>query len=132
MDATTPATIDDYVAAFPPEIQEKLTAMRTTIRAAAPEAVETISYGMPAFAQNGILVYFAAAKRHIGFYPTAGPMAAFAEFGPYAHSKGAVQFPLDQPLPLDLVDRIVRFRVAEQMAKTAKKHQKRAGASNAQ
>ena len=122
---TSVSTIDEYIANFPEDIQEKLTAMRTTIHAAAPDAVETISYGMPAFAQHGNLVYFAAAKRHIGLYPTSSAIAAFQhEFGPYTSSKGAVQFPLDQPLPLDLVDRIVRFRVAENLAKAATKASK--------
>ncbi len=109
-----PATIDEYIAAFPTDVQERLQAIRQTIHAAAPEATEAISYGMPTFKLNGNLVHFAAFKHHIGFYPAPTGLEAFAErLAPYKHSKGAVQFPLDQPLPLDLVTDITKFRVEE-------------------
>ncbi|HEX8035572.1 MAG TPA: DUF1801 domain-containing protein [Ktedonobacterales bacterium] len=118
-------TIDEYIATFPENIQAKLQALRATIRAAAPDAEERISYAMPAFAQNGILVYFAAAKNHIGFYPTSSGIAAFQdELSAYEGSKGAVRFSNDQPLPLDLITRIVKFRLAESLARGAEKAQK--------
>jgi uncharacterized protein YdhG (YjbR/CyaY superfamily) len=108
------ASIDAYIAAAPPDRRARLDELRAAIRAAAPEAEETISYGMPAFAQHGTLVYFAALKNHIGFYPTASGIAAFQEeLAAYEGTKGAVRFPLDRPLPLDLIQRIVRFRVEE-------------------
>lgn len=114
------ASIDDYIAAAPPDTQERLRTLRAAIRAAAPDATETIGYGMPAFAQNGTLVYFAARKGGIGFYPTSSGIAAFQdELSCYAGTKGAVRFPLDRPLPLDLIQRIVRFRVEETRQKTA-------------
>jgi uncharacterized protein YdhG (YjbR/CyaY superfamily) len=107
-------TIDEYIQTFPENIQTILEKMRQTIRKAAPEAVETISYRMPAFKLNGILVYFAAAKNHIGFYPTASPIEVFKkELSPYKTSKGAIQFPLNMPVPWDLVEKIVKFRVKE-------------------
>lgn len=115
-------TIDEYIAAFPENIQAQLEALRVTIRAAAPEAEERISYQMPAFALNGNLVYFAAAKHHIGFYPTASGIKAFQdELAQYEGSKGAVRFPIGQPLPMDLIRRIVQFRVAENLGKAAAK-----------
>jgi uncharacterized protein YdhG (YjbR/CyaY superfamily) len=124
--ATGFSTIDEYIATFPPETRSLLETMRATIHAAAPGAKEIISYGMPAYAQHGNLVYFAAAKRHIGLYPTSSAMRAFeADFAGYVHSKGAVQFPLDQPLPLHLVTKIVAFRVAENLARAEAKAQKR-------
>ncbi len=114
-------TIDEYITAFPPDVQEKLEQMRVTIRAAAPDAVEKINYGMPTFAQNGNLVFFGAFKQHIGFYPTPSGIEAFKdELSVYKGAKGSVQFPLDEPLPLDLVRRIVEFRVAENLAKAGK------------
>jgi uncharacterized protein YdhG (YjbR/CyaY superfamily) len=107
-----PANVDEYIAAFPPDVQARLESLRQTVRAAAPQAQETLSYGMPAFRQKNNLVYFAAAKHHIGFYPTASAIEAFREqLAPYKTSKGAVQFPLDQPLPLDLVTEMVKYRV---------------------
>jgi uncharacterized protein YdhG (YjbR/CyaY superfamily) len=115
-------SIDEYIATFPPEIQKLLQTMRETIRAEAPEATERISYQMPTFYQHGNLVHFAALKRHIGFYPTSSGVAAFErELRAYASTKGAVQFPLDQPLPLDLVRRITRFRVRENQERAAAK-----------
>ena len=115
-------TIDEYISRYPADVQERLQALRATIRAAAPEAEECISYGMPAFRLHGNLVYFGAAKRHIGFYPTPNGLEAFQEeLAPYAASRGTAQFPYDQPLPLELVDKIVRYRVAENMSKAAAK-----------
>ncbi len=119
MDAKkTPATIDEYIAAFPEDVQERLQAIRATIHAAAPQATEAISYAMPTFKLNGNLVHFAAFKHHIGFYPAPSGLDAFAErLAPYKHAKGSVQFPLDQPLPLDLVTEITKFRVEQTQKK---------------
>jgi uncharacterized protein YdhG (YjbR/CyaY superfamily) len=105
------ASIDAYIAAAPQDRRPLLQELRATIRAAAPEAEETISYNMPAFAQNGTLVYFAALKNHIGFYPTASGIAAFQEeLAAYEGTKGAVRFPLDRPLPRDLIQRCAAWR----------------------
>ncbi len=115
-------TMDEYIASFPKTIQELLERMRHTIREAAPEAVETISYQMPTFKLNGNLVHFAAFKHHIGFYPTPSGIEAFKkELATYESSKGSVQFPMDKPIPLDLVKRIVEFRVKETKGKTKKR-----------
>lgn len=117
----SPNAIDDYIAAFPPATQALLQQMRATIRAAAPDAQETISYKMPAFAQAGMLVYFAPRANYIGFYPTGSGIEAFKEeLAPYWGTKGSAHFPFDQPLPTDLITRIVRFRVAENLARAAK------------
>jgi len=106
--------IDAYMDGFPTETQALLRRMRELIRTEAPEATEKISYGMPTFFLRGNLVHFAAYAGHIGFYPTPSGIDAFAaELEPYKHAKGSVQFPLDRPLPEDLIRRIVRFRVAE-------------------
>jgi len=114
--------VDEYVDRCPGEVQRLLTRMRLTIRKAAPEAKEKISYGIPTLALNGNLVHFAVFKNHIGFYPTPSAIAAFSkQLSSYQHSKGAVQFPLDEPLPLALVSRMVRFRVKEQLSKRKKK-----------
>ncbi len=120
MDKPTP--IDEYISAAPPEVQQKLIEMRNVIRAAAPDAGEKISYGMPTFTLAGRnLVHFAAFKNHIGFYPVPSGIEAFLEeLSKYKQGKGSVQFPLDQPLPLDLVTRIVRFRVAENLKHIAR------------
>jgi uncharacterized protein YdhG (YjbR/CyaY superfamily) len=119
-------SIDEYIAAYPADIQARLEAVRATCHAAAPDAEERISYAMPTFTLHGNLVHFAALKRHIGFYPTPSGIAAFAaECAPYASTKGAIQFPLDQPLPLALIGKIVEFRAAEQRAKAAAKAGKR-------
>jgi uncharacterized protein YdhG (YjbR/CyaY superfamily) len=108
------ASIDASIAAAPADRRPLLQELRAAIRAAAPEAEETISYSMPAFAQHGTPVYFANLKDRIGFYPTSRGIAAFQEeLAPYAGTKGAVRLPLDRPLPLDLIGRIVRFRVEE-------------------
>jgi uncharacterized protein YdhG (YjbR/CyaY superfamily) len=119
-------TIDEYIAHFPPDIQEILQKLRATIRAAAPEAEEAISYQMPTFKLKGNLVHFAAYKNHIGFYPAPRGIEAFAqELSVYKGSKGTVQFPIDQPLPLDLISKIVHFRVAGNLEKAAAKATKR-------
>jgi uncharacterized protein YdhG (YjbR/CyaY superfamily) len=114
-------SIDEYISAFPEDIQQKLQEMRRTIHECAPEATEAISYSMPTFKLNGNLVHFAAFQHHIGFFPAASGVEEFAkQLSGYKHSKGAIQFPLDQPLPLDLVREIVRFRVQENLAKKKK------------
>jgi uncharacterized protein YdhG (YjbR/CyaY superfamily) len=111
-------TINDYIKTFPAEIQEILENIRRVIHKAAPEAEETISYQMPAFKLNKVLVYFAAHKNHIGFYPTASGIESFKiELTNYTFSKGAIQFPLDKPIPYDLIENIVKFRVRENQAK---------------
>jgi uncharacterized protein YdhG (YjbR/CyaY superfamily) len=115
-------SIDEYIATFPADIQALLETVRATIKAAAPGAEERISYQMPAFALHGNLVYFAALKDHIGLYPTSSGIAAFKdELAGYTSTPGAVRFPIDQPLPLDLISRIVRFRVAENLSRAAAK-----------
>ena len=115
-------TIDEYIKAQPPKTQKVLKELRAAIRAAAPQAGETINYAIPTFTFNGNLVHFAAFDRHIGFYPTPSGVAAFKkELAAYEGAKGSVKFPLDKPLPLKLVTRIVKFRVAEQLKKSPKK-----------
>jgi len=117
MDKNTPKSIDHYLERLPADQQQRLQKLRETIRKAAPDADEKISYGMPAFAQNGNLVYFAAWKSHIGFYP-AGDVSAFrADLADYKVSKGTIQFANDEPLPLGLVARIVKQRVKQNLAK---------------
>jgi uncharacterized protein YdhG (YjbR/CyaY superfamily) len=119
--ATKATSIDEYIDGFPVDIRKKLKDLRTIIRAAAPTATEKISYSMPAFAQNGILVYFAGYESHIGFYPTASGIAAFkSRLAKYKTSKGTVQFPLDKPLPVGLIKAIVKHRVAMDQAKSKK------------
>jgi Uncharacterized conserved protein len=118
-------TIDEYISQFPPEIQEKLEAVRKVLKESAPEAEERISYQMPAFFQNGVLVYFAALKNHIGFYPTAIGIVNFKEeLSDYKTSKGAVQFPLSKPIPYELISRIVKSRIDENKLKAEGKQQK--------
>jgi len=119
-------SIDEYIAAFPEEIQKILEELRAIIKAAAPEAQEKISYQMPAFALKGNLVYFAAYKKHIGFYPTSSGIQAFKnELSPYEGAKGTVRFPIDKPLPLDLIRKIVKFRVTENLRKAEIKASKK-------
>ena len=119
-----PGNVDAYIARFPKEIQEILEVLRATIRQAAPQAEEGISYRMPAYKYHGPLVYFAAHKNHIGFYAAPTGHAAFQqELSTYTSGKGSVQFPLDQPLPLPLVASIVEFRVQENLAKGQKDRQ---------
>ena len=118
----TPSTIDAYIRAFPRDVQKKLSELRATIHRAAPDAVEKISYRMPTFFQKKNLVHFAAYEHHIGFYPTPSGITAFRnELSGYVTSKGAVQFSIDEPLPRELVTRIVKFRVAENEAKAVVK-----------
>ncbi len=109
---------DKYIAAFPDEIQQRLNLIRETTRQAAPEATEKISYSMPTFYLKGNLVHFAGYQNHIGFYPAPSGIEVFQkELSVYKNAKGSVQFPHDQPLPLDLIGAIVKFRVTENMAK---------------
>ncbi|HTA61748.1 MAG TPA: DUF1801 domain-containing protein [Bacteroidia bacterium] len=119
MQATKFKTINEYHAAFPKNIQSLLTSLRNTIKQAAPKAEQVISYNMPAFKQNKVLVYYAVHAKHIGFYPTAKPMLEFkAQLTKYKTSKGAIQFPLDKKLPLALIKKIVKFRLAQIENKT--------------
>lgn len=118
----TAKSIDEYVDKFPESVRERLEKMRATIQRAAPKAEETISYGIPAFKLNGLLVWFAAFKGHIGFYPRKSAIIAFAEeLAVYKGAKGSVQFPFDEPLPIGLVSRIVKFRVKENLASNKKR-----------
>ncbi|MEP6988853.1 MAG: DUF1801 domain-containing protein [Chloroflexota bacterium] len=119
-------SIDEYIATFPEPIQALLQDIRETIKAAAPDAQEIISYQMPAFAQKGNLVYFSAGKNHIGFYPTPSAIKAFAdELSVYKGAKGSVQFQFNEPLPLELIGRMVQFRVAENLKKAEAKVKKK-------
>jgi uncharacterized protein YdhG (YjbR/CyaY superfamily) len=118
VDKNPPKTIDEYIAGFPPDVQDILQKIRLSIHQAAPDAQEAISYQMPTFKLNGNLVHFAAFKKHIGFYPVPSGIEAFKdELSAYHQGKGSVQFPLDQPIPYDLIRRIVQFRVQENLAK---------------
>ena len=122
MERSKSRTIDEYIKGQPPKTQKALRELRAAIRAAAPEAGETINYAIPTFTLNGNLVHFAAFDKHIGFYPTPSGIAAFKEeLAAYEGAKGSVKFPLDKPLPLKLVTRMVKFRVAEQLKKSPKK-----------
>jgi uncharacterized protein YdhG (YjbR/CyaY superfamily) len=115
-------TIDDYIEGFPPTVQSVLSQLRSTIRQAAPQAVEKISYRIPTFYLNGNLVHFAAFEHHVGFYPAPSGIARFRkELTRYKSAKGSVQFPLDEPLPLGLIADIVEFRVAENLLKKPKR-----------
>ncbi len=114
--------IDSYIATFPADVQEQLEQVRNAIQSSAPKAEEVISYNMPAFKYHGMLVYFAGYKQHIGFYPTASGIAAFKdELSKYKNAKGSVQFPLDKPMPLALIKKMVKFRVKENTEKAASK-----------
>ena len=118
-----PKDIDEYTSSFPPETQRALKQLRVTIKKAAPQAEEVISYGMPAFKLNGMLVYFAAHSKHIGFYPRpSGVEALRKELSTYKGGKGTVQFPLDKPLPLGLITKIVKFKVRQNLQKAKVKH----------
>jgi uncharacterized protein YdhG (YjbR/CyaY superfamily) len=124
MQTTKFKTIAQYHAAFPKNVQTILNTLHNTIKQAAPKATEVISYNMPAFKQNKILVYYAAHTAHIGFYPTAKPMVEFKdELTKYKTSKGAIQFPLDKKLPLALIKKIVKFRLAQTQNTTLVKKQ---------
>jgi uncharacterized protein YdhG (YjbR/CyaY superfamily) len=110
--------IDSYIATFPKDVQVVLEQVRDAIKTSAPKAEEVISYGMPAFKLHGMLVYFAGYKQHIGFYPTASGIAAFKdELSKYKNAKGSVQFPLDKPMPLALIKKMVKYRVQENIEK---------------
>jgi uncharacterized protein YdhG (YjbR/CyaY superfamily) len=118
-------TIDEYIATFPSEIQEILTNIRTVIKEETPEATEKISYGMPTFVLEGNLVHFAAFKKHIGFYPTPSGIDAFQkELSQYQTAKGSIQFPLNKPIPYDLIRQIVKYRINENRMKAEGKSKK--------
>ncbi len=123
---TAPKTIDEYIAGFPQDVQEILEKIRRTIRKAAPNAEETIKYQMPTFTLKGNLVYFAAFKKHIGFYPPATGNEKFKnELSVYEGAKGSVKFPLDKPIPYGLISKIVKFRVKENLERAEAKGKKR-------
>lgn len=125
-DQTAPKTIDEYIAGFPQEVQEILQKIRQTIRAAAPDAEEKISYQMPTFTLNGNLVHFAAFKNHIGLYPAPTGIEKFKkELAAYQSAKGSVRFPLDKPIPFALIGKITRFRVKENLARAKAKGKKK-------
>ncbi len=124
-DVAAPKTIDDYIAGFPPEVQEILRKVRQTVRDAAPDAQEAIRYRIPTFVLNGNLVHFAAFKKHIGFYPTPSGTERFKEaLAGYAGAKGSVRFPLDEPIPYELIGEIVRFRVKESLERARAREKK--------
>jgi uncharacterized protein YdhG (YjbR/CyaY superfamily) len=117
----TPKTIDEYIVQFPKEVQQKLQSVRQAIHEEAPLAVEKISYQMPTFYFRGNLIHFAAFQHHIGLYPLPETLETFAnDLAPYKQGKGSVQFPLDQDLPLEVIRRIVRFRLAQALKKKEK------------
>jgi uncharacterized protein YdhG (YjbR/CyaY superfamily) len=125
VDTVSPQNIDEYIAGFPLEIQKILQEIRFTISQAAPEATEKISYRMPTFVLEGNLVHFAAFKKHIGFYSTPSGTSKFQQdIVAYKHAKGSIQFPLDKPMPFDLIVQIVKFRVEENLAKAVAKQKK--------
>lgn len=116
------SSVEEYIKGFPENIRQLLQQMRKAIKAAAPEAVELISYGMPAYKLNGMLVYFAGYENHIGFYATPTGHASFKkELFIYKQGKGSVQFPIDQPLPLALITKIVKYRVKENLQRVKTK-----------
>lgn len=120
-----PETIDEYIATFPADVRAILKKIRATARKAAPQATEKISYRMPAFAMKGILIYFAAFKQHIGVYPPIrGDKKLDRNLAPYRGEKGNLKFPLDEPMPYDLIARIVRLRVKQQLEKALAKRKK--------
>ncbi|HEU0296531.1 MAG TPA: DUF1801 domain-containing protein [Anaerolineales bacterium] len=123
---TPPKNIDEYIAGFPEDVQKVLEKIRKTIRKAAPQAEEIINYGIPTFTLNGNLVHFAAFKNHIGFYPTPSGIEKFKdELSVYEGAKGSVQFPLDKPMPLGLISKIVKFRAKENLERAAAKGRKK-------
>jgi uncharacterized protein YdhG (YjbR/CyaY superfamily) len=120
-----PESIDEYIAGFPRDVQDILKQIRATIRQAAPDAEEAIKYRIPTFVLNGNLVHFAAFKNHIGLYPTPSGIDAFRqELSRYVGAKGSVQFPIDEPMPLKLIEKIVKFRVKEARAKSTARNRK--------
>jgi len=125
-DRSAPRTIDEYISAFPPDVQSILRKIRLTVRAAAPQAEEKISYRMPAFAMKGILIYFAAFKNHIGVYPPVrGDEKLNKKLARYRGEKGNLKFPLNEPIPYDLISRIVKFKVKEQLARARSKREEK-------
>jgi uncharacterized protein YdhG (YjbR/CyaY superfamily) len=121
-DSAAPKTIDEYIAGFPPDVQAILQKIRATIHDAAPDADEAISYRMPTFKLEGNLVHFAAFKDHVGFFPTSSGVANFEdELSAYDTSKGTIRFPLGEPIPYDLIARIVKFRVKENLERAEAK-----------
>ncbi|WP_054027181.1 iron chaperone [Bacillus sp. FJAT-28004] len=119
-------TIDQYIANYSPEIQDILEKIRGVIKEAAPEATEKIGYQMPTFVLHGNLVHFAAYKNHIGLYPAPSGIEAFKQqLSPYKGAKGSIRFPLDQPIPYELISEIVKYRVAENLQKAANKKAKK-------
>jgi uncharacterized protein YdhG (YjbR/CyaY superfamily) len=123
---TTFNSIDEYILQFPSEVQEILRMLRKVVKDSAPEAQEKISWQMPTFVLHGNLVHFAAHKKHIGFYPSDTGITAFKEaLSQYKASKGAVQFPLDKPIPYELISKIVKFRVAENIKRAEEKLKKK-------
>jgi len=118
-----PADANTYIAGFPADVQNKLQQLRELVRSLAPDAAEVISYGLPAFKQkSGMLVWYAAHTNHIGLYPRASVIEAFADrLKPYKFAKGSIQFPFNQPLPIDLITDIVNFRIAENLQKVKRK-----------
>lgn len=119
-------TTDEYIAGFPPDIQAILQKVRATIQSAAPDAKETISYQMPTFVLEGNLVHFAAFKSHIGLYPTPSGTERFrGELSAYEHGKGSIKFPLNKPIPYDLISRIVKFRVEENLQRAAARQRRK-------
>jgi uncharacterized protein YdhG (YjbR/CyaY superfamily) len=122
---TAPRNIDEYIGGFPPDVQKLLKKVRATIKKAAPGAGEAIKYAIPTFTLNGNLVFFAAYKNHIGFYPAPRGIEKFKkDLSAYEGGKGSVRFPLDQPIPYELISKIVKFRVAENLKKAAAKGKK--------
>ena len=129
-DSTQPRTISEYISLFPRDIREILEMVRRTVRRAAPDAEETISYRIPAFKSNGALVYFAAFKNHIGFYPPVrGDAALEKAVSKYAGEKGNLRFPLDEPIPYNLIARIVKLRVKQNAAKQPVRRKRPKGGS---
>ena len=125
-DPASPTTIDEYIASFPQDVQKILSKIRMTIRKNAPDAEETIKYRMPTFILKGNLVYFAAFKNHIGFYPIPTGIEEFQkELSGYHVGRGSIQFPLDKPIPYDLITRVVKFRVKENLKKAETKEKKK-------
>ncbi len=128
MTPALPRDIDEYIAGFPPQVQAILERIRQTVRGAAPEAEEKISYRMPTFVQGRVLVHFAAFQHHIGLYPpVSGDAGLAAALAPYAGEKGNLRFPYAEPIPYDLIERIVQLRLRQLPAKRAAKSQKRPG-----
>ena len=126
MKATIANNVDEYIDGFPAETQKLLEQLRSTIIKAAPKAEEGISYQMPAYKLQGVLVYFAGYKNHIGFYPGAGGVASFEkEIAGYKYAKGSVRFPIDEPIPVKLVTKIVKFRAKQNLEKAAAKARKK-------